>query len=186
MADRHGNLVTGSLGFGHDPVGAWWQLAPRGTWRELERGVSDANGPVVSEDGATFLCVDTAVKAVHRYDYDAARGAVSGKTVLADTGELPGRHDGAALDTAGRYWSTLTGGSLVVAVAPDGRLGRCVPLPVDHPTSVAFGGPARDRLYVTSVGMAWGPVRPTAAAAGRLVVVTGLGATGAPEPRFGA
>ena len=35
-------------------------------------------------------------------------------------------------------------------IAPDGRIDRSVPLPIAQPTSCFFGGPALDRLYVTT------------------------------------
>ncbi|MCG8589515.1 MAG: SMP-30/gluconolactonase/LRE family protein [Proteobacteria bacterium] len=186
QADRHGNLITGSLAFRHDPVGHFWWLSQTGEWRELDRGVSDANGPVISRDGRTLLIVDTAEKAVFRYDYDAGTGVVGDKTVLADTTDVPGAHDGATLDTGGGYWSAMTGGDSVIRVDPDGRVTHRIELPVDYPTSAAFGGTHRDRLYVTSVSMELGDVKPVASAAGALLEITGLDAVGEVEPRFHA
>lgn len=78
----------------------------------------------------------------------------------------------------------MTGGSQIVCVAPDGALAHRIALPVDYPTALAFGGPQRDRLYVTSVSIAFGPVEPVAPDAGALLEIVGLGVTGEPEPRF--
>lgn len=186
QADRQGNLVTGSLAFTHDPVGAYWWLSPKGEWRELDRGVSDANGPVFPSDGETLLIVDTSEKAVFRYAYDASRGSVGAKTVLLDTTGLAGVHDGATLDTDGRYWSAMTSGSQVISVSPAGTLEHQIQLPVDYPTALAFGGPDRDRLYVTSVSIEFGATKPIAKDKGALLEITGLGVTGEREPRFGA
>lgn len=184
QADRNGNLVTGSLGFGRNPVGSFWFLSRDAEWKRLDRGVSDANGPAVTEDGRTLLIVDTAEKAVFKYAYDGAQGSVGPQTVLADTTHLPGLHDGATLDAHGNYWSTMTGGSLIVCIAPDGTVRREIQLPVDYPTSLAFGGLDRDRLYVTSVSLEFGEVRPVAKDAGALLEISGLGVAGAREPRF--
>ncbi len=185
QADRAGNLVTGSLAFTHDPIGAFWWLSSKGEWAVLDRGVSDANGPVFPTDGRTLLVVDTSEKAVFRYAYDAKRGSVGPRQILIDTTDLAGVHDGATLDTDGRYWSAMTGGgSQIISVAQDGTLAQRIELPVDYPTALAFGGPQRDRLYVTSVSMEFGPTKPVAPDAGALLEITGLGVTGEPEPRF--
>ena len=185
QADHEGNLVTGSLGFTHDPIGAFWWLSAQGEWAELDRGVSDANGPVFPPDGKTLLIVDTSVKAIFRYPYDAKRGCVGPKEIWLDTRDEAGLHDGATLDTDGRYWSAMTaGGSQLLCVAADGTLERRIELPVDYPTSLAFAGLLRDRLYVTSVSIEFGQTKPVAKDAGALLEITGLGVTGALEPRF--
>jgi sugar lactone lactonase YvrE len=184
QADRAGNLVTGSLAFTHNPVGAFWWLSSKGEWALLDRGISDANGPAFPPDGHTLLVVDTGEKAVFRYAYDAERGSVGPRTILIDTSEVAGVHDGATLDTEGRYWSAMTGGSQIISVASDGTIDRRIELPVDYPTALAFGGAHRDRLYVTSVSIEFGPVKPVAPDAGALLEITGLGVTGALEPRF--
>lgn len=184
QADRAGNLVTGSLGFTHEPRGAFWWLSPKGEWALLERGVADANGPVFPRDGRTLLIVDTARKEVLRYPYDSEHGSVGPRSVLIDTTDLAGVHDSASLDTTGRYWSAMVGGSQVVSIATDGNLEHRIELPVDYPTSLAFGGPHRDRLFVTSISLELGDVKPVARAAGDLLEITGLGITGEREPRF--
>ncbi len=186
QADRHGNLITGSLSFTHDNSGSFWWLSPRGEWRRLDGGVSDANGPVVTADGGTLLIADTSAKAIYRYAYDAQAGAVGPRERYADTLDLGGLPDGAALDADGNYWSTITGGSKLVCFGPEGDTVREVGLPVEYPTSVAFGGTDLDRLYVTSIGMDFRHIRPTMPASGALLEITGLGATGAIEPRFSA
>ena len=185
QADRSGNLVTGSLGFTDEPKGAFWWLSARGEWAMLERGVCDANGPVFPSDGRTLLVVDTARKAIFRYAYDSERGSVGPRAIFVETTDLAGLHDGATLDTNGRYWSAMFGGSQVISVTADGAIEHRIGLPVDYPTSLAFGGARRDRLYVASVSLEFGDVKPVAPAAGGLLEITGLGVTGELEPRFG-
>ena len=79
----------------------------------------------------------------------------------------------------------MTSGSQVVSVTREGEIEHRIDLPVDHPTALAFGGPERDRLYVTSVSIEFGQTKPVAHARGALLEITGLGVTGEPEPRFG-
>jgi sugar lactone lactonase YvrE len=62
-------------------------------------------------------------------------------------------------------------------------------MPVHLPSSVAFGGPELDRLYVTTIardvaGEAQGGNPAEDVQAGSLFVIEGLGARGRPEPLF--
>ena len=61
--------------------------------------------------------------------------------------------------------------------ADDGRLDAVVELPVSNPTSCAFGGPALDRLYVTSAKLEREPL------AGAIFEIA-AGVRGAPAHRF--
>ena len=65
--------------------------------------------------------------------------------------------------------------------APDGSLRHTVPVPVDRPTSCAFGGPDRATLFVTTsregldeAALARQPE------AGHVLRIDGLGVTGPP------
>jgi sugar lactone lactonase YvrE len=77
-----------------------------------------------------------------------------------------------------------------IGVAEDWMLAdRRVRVPVDSPTSVTFGGPDLDILFVTSQGDAHvpgdaAPPKPSPLA-GRVFAVHGLGVRGLPERRFG-
>lgn len=60
---------------------------------------------------------------------------------------------------------------------------RLVALPVPNPSDVAFGGPRRDRLYLTSIAVDIGDGPPPEDARS-LMVQDGLGVEGMPEHRF--
>jgi sugar lactone lactonase YvrE len=75
-------------------------------------------------------------------------------------------------------------GGRIAAFTPDGALERVIDMPVSLISSVAFGGPDLDRLYVTTIDpseFGW----PAEEGAGALYVVDGLGVCGTPEPRYG-
>ncbi len=86
--------------------------------------------------------------------------------------------DGSAIDAEGRLWTCVWDGGRVDCHAADGSLVRSVPLPVQRPTSCAFGGPELDRLFITSSG------KDLPAPNGALLVIDGL-CRGLAEPLFG-
>ena len=69
---------------------------------------------------------------------------------------------------------------------PDGALDRVIEMPVVKTTSVAFGGPDLDTLFVTSMAHPPLPTYPgDGPLRGSLFALTGLGVRGLPERRFG-
>ena len=72
----------------------------------------------------------------------------SGREVFADTSEYAGVPDGLAVAADGSVWVAMAGGSVVVGWDRDGR--RIAELGVSQAlvTSVCFGGPGLETLYV--------------------------------------
>jgi sugar lactone lactonase YvrE len=64
---------------------------------------------------------------------------------------LPGRPDGAAVDSEGHYWICGNDAGKVHRFDPQGRLVKSLEVPVAKPSMCAFGGPNLDVLYVTSI-----------------------------------
>jgi len=69
---------------------------------------------------------------------------------LASVLKGSGQVNGLAFDGSGGVWTCLHHGWSVVRFSMDGALDRVVGLPVPCPTDLTFGGPAGDRLYVTT------------------------------------
>ena len=69
---------------------------------------------------------------------------------FVDTSDLGGLPDGATVDADGLYWVAVFRGSKVAAYRPDGSLARVIDMPVELPSSVAFGGPDWGDLYLVT------------------------------------
>jgi sugar lactone lactonase YvrE len=109
-----------------------------------------SNGLAWSPDGRTMYHADTPTHAVRAFAYDADGGTASRPRVFAQwTGEND-RPDGAAVDSAGNYWSAFYRGGKVVKVAPNGTVLAEYATPALCPTMCAFGGSDLRTLYVTS------------------------------------
>jgi sugar lactone lactonase YvrE len=119
----------------------------------LARGLLTSNGVAFAPDGRTLYHSDTPTFTIRRYAYDPATGEASGAEVFArltPTETDRGRPDGAAVDAQGCYWTALFEGGRIRRYAPDGTLLAEYPVPSRCPTMVAFGGPDRKTLFVTS------------------------------------
>lgn len=190
--DSRGRFVIGAstANFAEPgPDGGLFRLDPDLSLTRLDSGVHFSNGPCWSPDGATFYFADSWIGVVYAYDYDIGTGAVSRRRIFTTTTDLGGIPDGATVDADGLYWAAVFRAGKIAAYRPDGRLERVIDMPVRLPSSVAFGGPKLDQLYVTSiahdvVGEAQRTHGGSDELAGSLFVIEDLGARGRPEPCF--
>ncbi len=129
--------------------GVLYRVDPDGAVSEWKRGIGISNTLAWTPDRKMFYFGDSIANAIYSYSYDETSGAISGERVHFE-GHHQGLPDGSAIDAQGYLWNARYGGGCVVRIAPDGRLDRAVPLPVQNPTTCAFGGPDLKILYITS------------------------------------
>ena len=184
--DQRGRFVIGaSTAQFAEPVpdGGLYRLDADRSLHRIDGDIHYSNGPCWSPDGGTLYFADSWRRTIYAYDYDLATGGAIGRRAFVNTEVLGGLPDGATVDADGRVWVAIYGGGLLAAYASDGTLERTIAMPVKLVSSVAFGGPALDRLFVTTI--AHGSMgEPVEAGAGALYVVDGLGVTGLPEPYY--
>jgi sugar lactone lactonase YvrE len=182
-ADSHGRFVIGAGAARNfadpEPNGGLFSLSTDQTLSQIDSGIHLSNGPCWAPNGKTLYFSDSWLRTVYAYDYDVDTGQVGGRRVFATTGDLDGRPDGATVDADGLYWVAVYQGRKIAAFRPDGRLERTIDMPVDVVSSVAFGGPQLDRLFVTTIAHGTGDD-----AAGYVYVIDGLGVRGLAEHRY--
>jgi sugar lactone lactonase YvrE len=187
--DRRGRFIAGSMDTNEEgPNGALYRLDPDFSVTKIDSGIICSNGPCFSPDDRTFYFTDTWSGEIWAYDYDIETGSVANRRTFAtvDTSK-GGAADGSTVDEEGFVWNALVYDGRLVRYAPDGTVDRIIDMPVKKVTSVMFGGPDLDILYVTSMAKpplprfpGDGPLR------GSLFAVRGLGVRGVEEPRFGS
>lgn len=184
--DRRGRfLLGGTTANFHQPTpdGGIYSLGPDHRLRLLDTGIHYSNSPCFSPDDRTFYFSDSFLYATYAYDYDIHTGEIANKRVFVNTRDLGGMPDGSTVDRDGLVWMAIYGGGKVVAIDPAGKLVRSIEFPVKLVSSVMFGGPQLDRLYVTTIEEgALG--EPSEEGAGYVYVVEGLDARGLPESRY--
>jgi sugar lactone lactonase YvrE len=109
-----------------------------------------SNGLAWSPDGRTMYHADTPTHTIRAFDYDVASGMPSSPRVFAQWDGETDRPDGAAVDSAGNYWSAFYRGGKVVKLSPRGDVLAEYATPALCPTMCAFGGADLRTLYVTS------------------------------------
>ena len=109
-------------------------------------GIHIPNTISVSPDGKRLYMADSRLQTIFAHD----TADLTKLQVFAHTRGEPATPDGSAVDAEGYLWNAQWGGARVVRYAPDGRVDRIVEMPVEQPTSCAFGGEGFTTLYVTS------------------------------------
>lgn len=190
--DRRGRFFAGGMDDKEElGICGLWRLDPDLSLHKIEDGIICSNGPCWSPDDKTFYFADTFKNEIWAYDYDLATGTPSNKRVFASTEDDAGFADGSTVDAEGYLWNAQVISGDLIRYAPDGSVDRKISMPVRNITSVMFGGPDLEDIYVTSMARVSHPAahdgfakqtKPQFAAGG-LFRIRGLGIRGVPEPR---
>lgn len=206
--DHQGRFVTGTantrLWDRHDAEGRAALEPPGGLYRvdrdlsvtQIEEGIGLVNGPCFSPDSTAMYCADSWVGSIFAWDYDAYAGNVSNRRTFSEVTVEPAptavtpHPDGATVDEEGYVWSAVVFGGELQRFAPDGSLDRRIPVPCVNITSLAFGGPDMDILFLTSQSGLSQPYMPFALPpdgplGGSILAVHDLGVRGVPQMPFG-
>jgi sugar lactone lactonase YvrE len=183
--DRQGRFWAGKMS--PTPTNSLFRLDPGGKIQRMQSGIAISNGLGWSPDNQVFYFTDSAARTISAFDFDPSSGAMDHRRIFAQIPNQPGEGvpDGLAIDQEGYIWSARWGGWKVVRYAPDGSIEREILMPVEFPTSCAFGGPNLDELYITS---AWTEIKPENRAKQPMagdVFCLKTHVCGFPEPFFG-
>lgn len=152
-ADRQGNFVFGTKSERADgaPVGSFYQYsAEHGLRRLALPNAAIPNSICFSPDGAIMYYCDSPQRRILCCDYDAASATVSHQRVFVELDHPTAEPDGSIVDAEGCLWNAQWGGGQVVRYRPDGSVDRIIAVPADQPSCCTIGGPAYDRLYITT------------------------------------
>lgn len=185
--DKQGRFIAGSMDtMESGPNGALYRVDTDLSVHKLDDGIIVSNGPCWSPDGTIFYFADSWSGEIWAYDYDQTNGTVANRRTFArlDT-STGGAADGSTVDAEGCLWNAQVYDGKIIRYRPDGTVDRIIDMPVKKVTSVMFGGPNLDILYVTSMAKPPLPRFPgDGVQRGSLFAITGLGVTGVPEQRF--
>jgi sugar lactone lactonase YvrE len=184
--DASGRLWVGSMNM--DVVegqAALYCLTPEKKCTRALDGVTVSNGIEWSPDGRFMYYIDTPSGFLWRFDFDPETGRIGHRVPLIDYRKEEGNFDGMTIDSEGCLWIAHWGGFQVSKWDPSsGRKLLTVKVPVPNPSSCAFGGPALDKLYITTATGRDKTVKRDYPQSGSLYVYED-GTRGLPAHRFG-
>jgi D-xylonolactonase len=151
IADPEGRVFAGTIGR-TETGGGLYRVDHDGTTTLLFRGTGCSNGMGFSPDLKTFYWTCSTRRRIYAFDYDRVTGILGGECIFYQADPEEGIPDGMTVDRDGHIWSARWGGSAVVHHAPDGTVMEKISFPVASISSLCFGGPKYDRLFVTSAG----------------------------------
>jgi gluconolactonase len=156
--DRGALEMTDEAVYRIDPDGAVARVVSQ---PQIER----PNGLAITPDARVLYVIDSHTRPGGNrkvWSFDVAEdGRLSGQRLVFDFGRGRGG-DGMRLDEHGNLWvaagillprhkgETTDVPAGVYVITPKGQLLGCIPIPEDLCTNLAFGGPSRKMLFVTS------------------------------------
>jgi sugar lactone lactonase YvrE len=180
--DPQGRFWAGTMAYDESPgAGTLYRLELDGSCTTMLTGLTISNGIGWSPDASTMYLNDSGTGRVDAFRFDGPSGAISDRRTLVQISEPGVAPDGLTVDDEGGIWVALWNGGAVHRYAPDGSLLTSVQLPVERPTSCAFGGPERETLFVTSARTGLDDdalIRQPHA--GKVFAIDGLGVRGLP------
>jgi sugar lactone lactonase YvrE/DNA-binding IclR family transcriptional regulator len=183
--DARGRLWISTLDTAPKPgSGCLFRLNASGRMDCIDRGFTVPNGMAFSPDNRVMYFADSGQRVIFRFDFDLESGTARNRRIFIEVPNTDGTPDGMTIDSKGGLWVAHWDGWCVRRYTPDGRIDRTLPLSVPRPTSVAFGGPGLQTLFITTARLRL-PTRTLAEAplSGSLFAIeTGFG--GLPEPAF--
>jgi sugar lactone lactonase YvrE len=154
--DRAGRFWAGTMDDEEvQASGALYRFGTDLAWRRVDDDYRVTNGPAFSPGGRIMYHNDSARQLTYAFDLDEEGNASNRRTFL-QFGAGDGYPDGMTVDAEGCLWIAFWDGWCLRRFSPDGELVEKVPVPVQRPTSCAFGGDRLDRLFVTSARIGLG------------------------------
>jgi sugar lactone lactonase YvrE len=186
--DRQGRFWAGTMAYDEAPgAGSLYRLELDGRCTQVLTGLTISNGIGWSPGGTTMYLADSGTGDVYAFDFDPATGDLGRRRTVVHISTPNAVPDGLTVDHQGNIWVALWDGGALARYHPDGSLLASIPLPVDRPTSCAFGDTGGGTLFVTTArdGLSEAALarQPDA---GRVLRLDSLGVTGPPcEPYRG-
>jgi sugar lactone lactonase YvrE len=183
--DLRGRFWAGTMDDAEEQrCGALYRLDPDMGWSCMDSGYRVTNGPAFSPDGRYAYHSDSADRTVFRFAIEEPGGILRDKQVFARFGAADGHPDGMTTDAQGCLWIAFWDGWCVRRLSAGGEVIATIDLPVQRPTSCAFGGEGLRHLFITSArtGIADAQLADQPLAGGLFLFEPGV--AGFPTPAF--
>jgi sugar lactone lactonase YvrE len=181
--DRKGRFWAGTM-TSSDASSSLYCLDLQRQVHTMESNITISNGLGWSPDNHTMYYADSLRYVIYAYDFDLESGAITNRRPFFNSDTTFGIPDGLTIDSEGCLWSAFWGGWKIARFDPQGKLMEVVPMPVEQPSSLTFGGENLDELYVTSAQSDLSQAALSSQALAGDIFIIHPGVRGLPEPLF--
>jgi sugar lactone lactonase YvrE len=150
--DPRGRLWAGTISSDFSPRAGLYRIDPDGFVHTMLEGLCVGNGMDWSPDGRIFYFTDSLTRRVDAYEFDVARGTLSGQRAFVTIPFGDGGPNGLTVDEDGGVWLAVTGSGQVRRYSAEGKELMRIDIATPGATSCAFGGPRGRHLFITSLG----------------------------------
>ena len=151
IADPRGSVFCGTMPTDIRPA-KLYRLDPDGSLTVVLDNIGLSNGLGFTLNRKQMYYTDSFARKIYIFDYDESTSEISNQRVFVETPEGQGIPDGMTVDADGYVWSARADGSALFRYTTDGVQERFIPFPAKKVSSVTFGGPDMDEIYVTTIG----------------------------------
>lgn len=157
VADPEGRVYSGSWHLdpngGDTPPSFLFRVDTDGSVHVVDEGIAFSNGLALSPDGGMLYFADTVARCLYCYDRRREDGSLRNRRVFVRIDREEGLPDGLTVDAEGFVWCAHWFGGCVTRYDPDGKRERRVATPAAQTSSLTFGGPDLDEIYITSAAL---------------------------------
>lgn len=150
IADPAGRVYAGTIG--ENLKGGVYRTDTDLSTTKVLTGTNCSNGQDFSLDLNTYYWSDTTAKKIYSFNYDKSTGELTDQKVLLDIPADWGLNDGLKIDAENCLWVAFFGEAAVRRFSPEGELMHTFKIPAPNVTSLIFGGPDLNKLYITTAG----------------------------------
>ena len=156
IADPEGRVYSGSYHYKPNGVAKpsfLFRIDTDGSVHVVDDGVQFSNGLAFSIDSSTLYFSDTVARCIYAYNWHQETGNLTNRRVFIPVPREEGFPDGLTVDAEGFLWCAQWFGARITRYDPDGKVERVVTVPATQTSSLAFGGPDLDTIFVTSASL---------------------------------
>lgn len=148
--DRAGRFWAGTMDHAEKADGGTlYRIDTDLSWTAIDSDYRVTNGPAFSTDGRTMYHTDSAMQRIYVFALDADGNATE-RALFRQFKPEDGYPDGMTVDAENCLWVAFWDGWCVRRFSPEGMLLAEIPVPVQRPTSVAFGGSDLGEIFITT------------------------------------
>ena len=179
--DPFGSFIAGAMNIDHSDIEDCpvYRLTKDLQVEEILSGFSTFNGPCFNKTGTRLYLTGRPGAGIEMLPYFADQQPGPARTIFESV-----NCDGATVDNQGYLWTAQWSDQCIVRLTPSGEIDAKIIFPEQIVSSVMFGGPDLDLIYVTTVGAKVSGAKSCSPLAGQTLVVEGAGYVGRPEPMF--